>query len=56
MTKKETKKFKKIKLTFKDIYDYLYPILEDPQFNIKLASKKEFLIHNMMVKLNLVER
>ncbi len=42
MTKQKAKKIKKIKLTFKDIYDYLYPTLDDPQFNYKLANKKEF--------------
>ena len=36
------KKIKRIKLNIKDIYNYLYPILDDPLFNIKLANKKEF--------------
>ena len=36
------KKIKRIKLNIRDVYNYLYPILDDQEFNIKLASKKEF--------------
>ena len=42
ISKKQAKKIKRLKLKFKDSYDFLYPILDDPQFNVKLASKKEF--------------
>ena len=38
------KKIKRIKLNIKDIYNYLYPILDDPQFNIKLATYCLYLI------------
>lgn len=41
-SKKLAKKIKKLTLQVRDKYDFLYPILDDPQFNIKLASKKEF--------------
>ena len=36
-SKKQAKKIKKLTLQVRDKYDFLYPILDDPQFNIKLA-------------------
>lgn len=32
-----------------DEYDYLYPSLNDPNFIVKIAEKRNLMIHNMMV-------
>ena len=37
-----SKKIKKLTLKEKATFNYLYPLQEDPNFNIKIAEKKEF--------------
>lgn len=54
-------KYNKEELDSKDIglnsnYSYLYPNLNDPNFNIKISEKKNFLIQDTMVKLKMLLR
>ena len=33
------------------LYPFLYPSLDDPNFNIKIAKRKEFMILKLILKL-----